>query len=69
MGRDTPVYNSKNILEVPLGLSIHRIPFYTNYEESAKCSPTFWWVNFFPSSPNIDKSVSTQRFFPKKGKK
>ena len=23
---------------------------------------------FFPSSPNIDKSVSTQRFFPEKEK-
>ena len=25
-------------------------------------------TNFFPSSGNIDKSVSTQRLFPKKGK-
>ena len=38
----------------------------SNYEKSENCNPTFRRDNFFPSSPNIDKSVSTQRFFPKK---
>ena len=40
----------------------------SNYEKLAKCNPTFRRDNFFPSSPNIDKSVSTQRFFPEKEK-
>ena len=39
-----------------------------NYGKLAKCNPTFRRDNFFPSSPNIDKSVCTKRFFPKKGK-
>ena len=64
MGGDTPVYNAKNILEVPLALT-----FLTRTMKS--------WQNaillsdgaiFFLSSPNFDKLVSTQRFFPKKGK-
>ena len=42
--------------------------FNSNYEKLEKCNPTFRRDNFFPSSPNIDKSVSTQHFFSKKGK-
>ena len=42
--------------------------FNSYYEKSEKCNPTFRQDNFFPSSPNIEKSVGTQRFFPKKGK-
>ena len=41
---------------------------YKNYEKLEKCNPTFWRDNFFPSSSNIDKSVSTQRFSKKREK-
>ena len=60
MARDTPVYNEKNILEVPLRLSFIAYLLNSNYEKSAECNPTFWQDNFFPFR-NIDKSVSTQR--------
>ena len=60
MARDTPVYNEKNILEVPLRLSFIAYLLNSNYEKSAECNPTFWQDNFFPFQ-NIDKSVSTQR--------
>ena len=67
MGGDTPVYNAKIILEVPLGLT-----FLTRTMESRqKCNPTFRRDNFFSIIllvHNFDKSVSTQRFFPKKRK-
>ena len=64
MGGDTPVCNAKNILEVPLALT-----FLTRTMKS--------WQNaillsngaiFFLSSPNFEKSVSTQHFFPKREK-
>ena len=42
--------------------------FKSNYKKSEKCNPTFRQGNFFPFSLNIDNSVSTQRFFSKKGK-
>ena len=42
--------------------------FNSNYEKSEKCNPTFQRNNFFPSSPDIDKSVSTQRFSQKREK-
>ena len=42
--------------------------FHSNYEKSEKCNPTFRQDSFFPFSPNIDNSVSTQCFFSKKGK-
>ena len=60
MARDTPVYNEKNILEVPLRLSFIAYLLNSNYEKSAECNPTFWQDNFFPFR-NIDKSVGTQR--------
>ena len=42
--------------------------FHSNYEKLEKCNPTFRRDNFFPSSPNIDKSVSTQRFSQRREK-
>ena len=61
MGRDTPVYNEKNILEVPLGLSFIAYLLNSNYEKLAESNPTLQQDNFFPSYQNIYKSVSTQR--------
>ena len=64
MGGDTPVYNAKNILAVPLGLT-----FLTRTMKSRQNAILLSdGTSFFPSSPNFDKSVSTQRFFPKKEK-
>ena len=51
MGRDTPVYNEKNILEVPLELlkSQQNVILLSD------------WTSFFPSPEKVDKSViSTQ---------
>ena len=47
MGRDTQVYNEKNILEVPLGLSFIPYLLNSNYEKLARCNPTFRWDEFF----------------------
>ena len=68
MGGDTPVYNAKNILESPPSDFPFIAYLNSNYEKSAKCIPTFRRDKFFPFCWNIDKSVSTQCFFPKKEK-
>ena len=41
MGRAIPMYNDKNILKVPLGLSFIAYLLNSNYEKSAKYNPTF----------------------------
>ena len=64
MGGDTPVHNAKNIPEVPLGLSSLTRTIKSWQNAILLSNGTI----FFPSSPNIDGSVSTQHFFPKKGK-
>ena len=52
----------KNILEVFFWLSFHSIPsFNSNYEKSANAILLSNGTNYFPSSQNIDKSVSTQQ--------
>ena len=55
MGGTTSMYNEKNFLEVPLGISFHSIPLNSNYEQSAKCNPTFLQDSFF-HPPEISTS-------------
>ena len=47
MGRDTPVYNEKNILEVPPDFPFIAYLLNLNYEKSAECNPTFPWDRLF----------------------
>ena len=77
MGGDTPVYNEKNILEVPPPTPPY-FPFMaylldSNYEKSAECSPTFRWGKSFSNLPKYWQAskytVLLNKFsFPKKGK-
>ena len=55
MGEDTPLYNAKNVLEVHL-----RFTFLTRIMKSRQNV-----ILLSDGNPNIGKSVSTQRFFPK----
>ena len=54
------LYNPKNILEVPLGLSFHTFLTWT-MKSRQNAILLFDGTHFCPSSQNIDKSVSTQR--------
>ena len=72
MGGATPVYNEKNILEVPLGTFIAYL-LTSNYEKSAKCNPTFRRDNFFSILPKylqVSKytAMLSEFSFPNKGK-
>ena len=51
MGGDTPVYNEKNIIEVPLGLSVIAYLLNANYEKSAECNTSFLQDNFISTLP------------------
>ena len=47
MGGDTPVYNGKSILEVPLEVSFIVYLLNSNYEKSTEYNPTFQRDNVF----------------------
>ena len=69
--RHQPKACSRNIWAETLQCTMQKTSAYlskSNYEKSENCNPTFRRDNFFPSSPNIDKSVSTQRFSQKREK-
>ena len=73
MAKDTPMYNGKNILEVPLRPSFIAYLLNSNYEKSAECNPTFWQDNFFsiPKYWQVSKytALLSEFTFPKKWEK
>ena len=59
--RHSSVYTMKRTSQkFPLDFPFIAYLLNWNYEKSVKCNHTLVWDKFFPSSQNIDKSVSTQ---------
>ena len=74
MGRYTPVYIEKNILEVPLDFPFIAYLLNSNYEKLAECNSTFKRDKFFSillKYCQVSKcAVLLSEFsFPKKAKK
>ena len=62
MGGDTPVYNAKNILEVPLGLT-----FLTRTMKASKMQTYFLMGQNFPILSKYRQVSKYTAFFPQKG--